>query len=317
MVLAAYDKHWDTANKPTYQRVVVAITADAATQQQQLSAGEVDLALSIPLENVADLADSEEYEVLDFDSPFSYVGFFNTTKPPLDDPKVRQALSYALPYTDIIDVGAEGYGKQSRGPVPEGIFPYDPETPQYTQDLDRAKALLEEAGQGNGFELDLTYAAENQNEKRFVPLIKDAFAKIGVIVKPRAMLFNQQWERGKGDPSKAQDMFVVLYWPTYSDAGADNLYSLFHSSDEPFFNLSYWKDAAYDTLVDDAVKITGTDRDAAQVKYSEAMRMLHDQAPGFFLYDARSVYVVPKSLEGFDVNLNYPFSVFFSTLRPA
>ena len=34
---------------------------------------------------------------------------------------------------------------------------------------------------------------------------------------------------------------MLLYWPTYSDAGADNLYSLFHSSDEPFFNLSYWK----------------------------------------------------------------------------
>ena len=76
----------------------------------------------------------------------------------------------------------------------------------------------------------------------------------------QADLFNQQWEAAKADPANAQDIFVVYYWPTYSDAGADNLYSLFHSSEKPFFNLSYWKNAAYDKLIDDAA---GDHRDAA------------------------------------------------------
>ncbi len=316
VVLKAYDGHWGT-EKPAYKRVIVSLTADASTQQQQLTSGEVDLALSIPLENVGQLADSGDFELRDYPAPFSYVGFFNTTRPPLDDPKVRQALSYAMPYQDIIEVGAQGYGTQSRGPVPDGIFPFDPATPQYSQDLDKAKALLADAGHADGLDLTLTYAAENQNEKRFVPLIKDAFAKIGVNLTTKAMLFNQQWEKGKGNPKKAQDIFVVLYWPTYSDAGSDNLYSLFHSSDAPFFNLSYWKNAEYDGLIDDAGKLTGSDREAAQAKYSESMRLLYDQAPGFFLYDAKQVYVVPKDLEGFDFNINYPFSVFFSQLKPA
>ena len=105
--------------------------------------------------------------------------------------------------------------------------------------------------------MTLTYAAENQDEARFAPLIKDAYAKIGVKVTLKPILFNQQWALAKGDPKKAQDMFLLLYWPTYSDAGADNLWSLFHSSAKPFFNLSYWNDPAYDKLVDTGAAIDG------------------------------------------------------------
>ena len=73
-----------------------------------------------------------DYTVVDEPSFFNYVGLFNTGKAPLDDPKVRQALSYAIPYDDIIKVGAQGYGTQSHGPVPAGVFPYDETVPQYT-----------------------------------------------------------------------------------------------------------------------------------------------------------------------------------------
>jgi len=154
------------------------------------------------------------------------VGLFNTQRAPLDDPKVRQALSYAIPYDDIITVGAQGFGAQSRGPVPAGVFPYDASVPQYTYDMDKAKALLAEAGHADGgFSMEITYAAENQNEARFAPLLQDSFSQLGIDVTLTPMQFNQQWERGKGDPDGRQDMFLLLYWPTYSDAGSDNMWS--------------------------------------------------------------------------------------------
>ncbi len=90
--------------------------------------------------------------------------------------------------------------------------------------------------------MEMTYASENQNEARFAPLLEDAFEQLGIDVTLTPMLFNQQWERAKGDAAGRQDMFLLLYWPTYSDAGSDNLWSLFHSSEAPFFNLSYWAD---------------------------------------------------------------------------
>ncbi|MFE6964290.1 ABC transporter substrate-binding protein [Agromyces sp. NPDC057679] len=317
VVLEAYDEYWNEDAAPHYDIVDIAITPDAVTAQQMLTSGEVDLATNLPLENVDTVASDLGTEVRTANSPFNFVGFFNTTRPPLDDPKVRQALSYAIPYDDVIEVGGQGYGTQSHGPVPKGIFPYSDSVPQYEQDLEKAKALLAEAGHADGLELTLTYASENSSEARFVPLIKDAFAKIGVTLDVRAELFNQQWENAKADPATAQDIFVVYYWPTYSDAGADNLYSLFHSSEEPFFNLSYWKNGEYDALVEEAGTLTGSDREAAQAKYEEAMDLLVDQAPGFFLYDAQAVSVVPPALDVADFNENYPFTTFFAPITPA
>jgi peptide/nickel transport system substrate-binding protein len=100
-------------------------------------------------------------------------------------PEGPAGLSYALPYDDIIKVGAQGFGHRTVAASRRAFFPYDESTPVYTQDLDKAKALLAEAGVKN-LKLKLTYAAENPQEKRFVPLIKDAFAKIGVNVECRA-----------------------------------------------------------------------------------------------------------------------------------
>lgn len=319
VLLKKYDAYWGGWSDTThYDKVLVSITPEAAVQQQMLDGGEVDLALSLPLENVASYKTNPDYTFIDEPSFFNYVGFFNTANKPLDNVKVRQALSYAIPYADIITVGAQGYGTQSRGPVPAGVFPWSADVPQYTQDLDKAKQLLSDAGYPNGgFKLNLTYAAENQNEARFAPLIKEAYAKLGVDVTITPIAFNQQWEQAKGDAAGRQDMFLLLYWPTYSDAGSDNLWSMFHSSDKPFFNLSYWKNADFDKLVDDAIGLTATQRDQAQAKYTEAMKLLVDQAPGLFFYDTQFVTAIPKRVAGFEYNLNYPFAQFFYPMHPA
>jgi peptide/nickel transport system substrate-binding protein len=203
--------------------------------------------------------------------------------------------------------------------VPRGIFPWTAKTPQYQQNLAKARALLTAAGHaGGGFSLTLTYAAENQAEGRFAPLIKDAFAKVGVKVTLKPILFNQQWALAKANPKKAQDIFLLLYWPTYSDAGSDNLYSLFHSSAKPFFNLSYWNNPAYDKLVDTGAATVGSSTAKAQASFAKAMQLLYDQAPGAYLYDAKLVLLVPPALTVTNaLNINYPFVTFFYPIQKA
>jgi peptide/nickel transport system substrate-binding protein len=318
VLLSKYAGYWGGWDGPHYDKVLVSITPESAVQQQMLDGGQVDLALSLPTENVAAYKDNPDYTFVDDPSFFNYVGFFNTQRKPLDDVRVRQALSWAIPYDDIITVGAQGYGTQSRGPVPAGVFPWSQDVPQYHQDMAKAKDLLSQAGYpSGGFKLNLTYAAENQNEARFAPLIKEAYAQLGVDVTITPIAFNQQWEQAKGAAASRPDMFLLLYWPTYSDAGSDNLWSMFHSSDKPFFNLSYWKNTTFDKLVDDAVALTATQRDAAQAKYTQAMQLLVDQAPGLFFYDTQFVTAVPKHVAGFSYNLNYPFAQFFYPMHPA
>ena len=106
---------------------MIEITPEAIVQQQMLTSGQIDLALSVPLENVKKLAAGGKYSLLVRQTSRNYVGFFNTTRPPLDNALVRRALSYATPYKDIISVGAFGYGSQARGPVPVRDLPVERE----------------------------------------------------------------------------------------------------------------------------------------------------------------------------------------------
>lgn len=319
IVFQKYENYWGGWEDDQFDTVLVQIIPEALTQQQLLEAGDVDLVTRIPTENYVNFQNNPDYTYLEEPSFFNYVGFFNTTRAPLDNPKVRQALSYAIPYDDIIKIGAKGLGTQSRGPVPAGVWPWSPDVNQYTYDLDKAKELLKEAGYENGgFSLRLTYAAENATEEAFAPLIKDAYAELGVDVTIEAIAFNQQWAEAKGDPANAQDMFLLLYWPTYSDAGSDNLWSMFYYTEKPFFNLSYWNNPDFNALVDEAIGLTVTDPAASQAKYVEAMNLLVEEAAGLFFFDTKAVFIIPNSIEGFQYNLNYPFvQFFFYDLRPA
>jgi len=311
ILLTQFPDYWGGWDGERSDKVLLSIVPEAVQQQQMLEGGQVDLATRLPLEATADFENRDGFTVVNETSWFNYLAYFNTLRPPLDDVRVRQALSYAIPYDDIIAVGPLGLATQARGPVPKGVWPYSDNTPQYTKDLDKARALLEEAGVGDGFSLRMTYAAENEIEGRFAPVLQAAFAEIGVDLQVEAVAFGQQWEEAKSDPANAQDIFVVLYWPTYADAGTDNLWSLFRSSEAPFFNLSYWVNEEYDKLIDDAAALTVTDPEASFAMYEEAQALLVDQAPGAFFFDADAVYVVPDHVKGFEYNMNYPFSLFF------
>ncbi len=325
IVLTKNKDYWGGWKDGQYDKVLVSIVPEATTRQQMMESGDADIVTTIPSDSYANFQNDPKYTVSFEPSLFNYTAFFNTLRAPLDDPKVRQALSYAIPYEDIINVGASGRGTQSHGTAPNGVFPYSTDVTQYTYDIEKAKELLKEAGhEGGGFSLKLTYASENSIEEAFAPLIKDSFAQVGVDVEIQPMQFSEQWALAKTDPANAQDMFLLLYWPTYSDAGGDNMYSMFYGTkDAPHlnvtkFNLSYWYNEEYNALWDEANALSGTDMTASLAKYTEAQNLMVDQAPAAFLFDAKVAIIVPNSITGFKYNLNYPDVRFwFYDLRPA
>jgi peptide/nickel transport system substrate-binding protein len=315
IVLTRFEDYWGGWEDNQFDKVVISIVPEQVVQAQMLEGGEVDLALSLPVETLESFRANSSFTVYEDATLFNYVGFMNTKKPPLDNKLVRQAIAYAIPYADVVEVGTGGLGQQARGPVPHGLWPYSDEVFQYTYNVDKAKELLAEAGYPDGgFSLVLTHAAENLNEERFAPVIKDALAEVGIEVEIRPMLWAQQWELAKGDPTEAQDMFLLLWWPTISD-GYDNLSSMFKCEETPFFSLAYYCNEEYDSLVNEALDLTATDPEKAQENYTQAMNMLAEDSPALFLYDTKVFRPVPTYLEGYEYNANYPFSTFFYPIR--
>src|SRR5699024_6488310 len=111
---------------------------------------------AIPTRRSSDLRISNgENTVLDETESMSlsYIGF-NTEKEPLNDEKVRQAISYGIDRQSIIDGVYDGVGIPAAGPLAPGVFGYDENVEGISYDPEKAKELLAEAGYEDG--LDLT-----------------------------------------------------------------------------------------------------------------------------------------------------------------
>lgn len=109
---------------------------------------------------------------------------------PFDNIKLRQAIAMAIPYDRIIEVGYGGQARKWEGVVPSTYPSYIPADPGYTYDVEKAKALLAEAGypEGKGLEafadqFKLTYVAEKETTLGpIVNQMRSALAEIGIPV---------------------------------------------------------------------------------------------------------------------------------------
>ena len=307
--------YWGGWKAGQFDQVVVKTVSEPATQRQMLEAGEVDYADGLSRDSVPAMENNPAVKIVQMHSVQNEVLMFNTQHKPLDDVKVRQALSYALPYEDILQAATNGYGQVSQGPIPRDLYPHDPNMGQYGYDLEKAKQLLAEAGYpGGGFKLLMTYASDDAYGSKFAPLVKEAYAKVGVTVDLQPLLFEQQWAKAKGPAKDRQDLFELVWWPGFPD-GYDTLYSLFHTEFDPanpVWNMSYWSNKTYDDLIDTAFSDEPTDPAKAQELYNQAQQTLYEEAPAGYLFDPDMVYGLNPNLklQPTALNVNYT-SVFF------
>jgi len=238
----------------------------------------------------------------------------NTVKPPLDNKLVRQALSYSFPYEQFIQGVMGERATQSYGPVPVGMWGQSKDVPQYQYDLEKAKALLTEAGYPDGgFKLLMTFATGDQDEQQVGELWKAELAKLGIELEIQGLNWEAQWDLGKSDPQKAQDIFVMYWWPDLISPYSF-LRSMFHSEDETLFNLAYYKNPQFDELIDQANEISGSDREKATQMFIEAQKMLVDDAVSLFFYDLANIHIARADVKGFVDNPAYPHVVFVYSL---
>ena len=303
-VFEQYPDYWGGWSEGQPEKVVIKYVDEPATKRQMLEAGEVDFADGLSRDAIPAMQENENLSILDIPSVQNTLVMFNTKNKPLDNVKVRQALSYAVNYEDVLAVATNGFGEISRGPLPSGLYPYDPNTPQYTYDPAKAQQLLAEAGYPDGgFNLAMTYASDDAFGSKLAPVLKENFADIGVTLDLQPLLWEQSWAKAKGPAKGRQDLFEVVWWPGYPD-GYDTLYSLYHSEEEPLWNMSYWSNQTYDDTIDTAFSEEPVDPDNAQKLYNEAQKMVVDEALSLYLFDQNSLYGALKTLKIEDAALN-------------
>jgi peptide/nickel transport system substrate-binding protein len=142
VVVTKNPNYW--GKKPYYDTVTFRIVPEAATRESLLLAGQVDAIILPPISDVPALQKNSAVKVLIAPSNrIIYIGLNNTVKP-LDNPKVRQAINYAVNKDEIVKTILFGAGYTLDAPIASSLFGYC-KTGPYEFNPDKAKSLLKEA----------------------------------------------------------------------------------------------------------------------------------------------------------------------------
>jgi peptide/nickel transport system substrate-binding protein len=164
----------------------------------------------------------------------------NTKYPPLDDVRVRRALSYATPYQRIIEKVYQGFAGPAHGALSDHAAGFDPNQSPFTYDPERARQLLREAGHANGFRTKLAYSTAEPLGEVMGAQLRSAFGDVGVTLDLEALpastytdaLFNgerpmffQSFGADSPDPAYALGVFYQSNssnnWSGYKSATTD------------------------------------------------------------------------------------------------
>ncbi|MEP3055404.1 ABC transporter substrate-binding protein [Ascidiaceihabitans sp.] len=138
---------------------------------------------------------------------------FNTASPKLSDVRVRQAISYAVDRDFITKALHRGVSTAQRGPIIESSPYFDETIPSYDVDLDKAKALMAEAGFGDGMELTIDYIpGPKEQQQSIAEYMKSQLKKIGIALTVRAAPDFPTWAGRVGGHDFELSMDIVFNW---------------------------------------------------------------------------------------------------------
>ncbi|EAM5987115.1 ABC transporter substrate-binding protein [Salmonella enterica subsp. enterica serovar Montevideo] len=295
----AFDGYWGT--KPQIDRLVFSITPDASVRYAKLQKNECQV---MPYPNPADIARMKEDKNINLmEQAGLNVGYlsYNVQKKPLDNVKVRQALTYAVNKEAIIKAVYQGAGVAAKNLIPPTMWGYNDDIKDYGYDPEKAKALLKEAGLEKGFTIDLwampVQRPYNPNARRMAEMIQADWAKIGV----QAKIVTYEWGEYLKRAKDGEHQTVMMGW-TGDNGDPDNFFATLFSCDaaQQGSNYSKWCYKPFEDLIQPA---RATDDHNKRIElYKQAQVVMHDQAPALIIAHSTVYEPVRKEVKGYVVD---------------
>ena len=288
MTLVKNANYWQEG-LPYLDAVDITVIPEAAVRESALLGGEVDWIMDPAPQSYDALQESGDVEIGEAPQlAYHYIGL-NLNREPFGDVRVRQAIAYAIDREMICAAGAFGLCTPIHGPTAPGsawYFDYAP----YGRDVERARALLEEAGVGAGFDMEIMATSTYEDSVRQAQVLQQNLAEIGINVTIATPEFSEWLDReGSGD----FDSFN-LSWIALTDAN-DYFYAQ-HRTGE-VFNFTGYSNPEFDALVDEGR--TTSDFDARYAIYEQANQILVDDAPYVYFYSPLGLRAYRSNVEGY------------------
>ena len=295
----SFAQYWEGA--PKFAKLRVKTVTDASALQAELQTGGVDLApapSNMPPDTLKLLNGIGNLKVEQFDgSNIQYVGF-NATSAPLNNPKIRQAVGYAIDREKLIRELLSGQAKIAQSILPTGSWAYSTGT-QYNFDPDKSKQLLKEAGYKNE-PIKFKYSSGNAAFNSYAQAIQNSLTDVGLNVQIetldpgtlRTQLGQGQfqmntaiWIGGNQDPIFLKDLFVTGRIPGPGVACC---------------NRWRYSNPEVDKLLEDA--INEIDREKAKEMYVKAWGIISNDLPLLPLWYPANMVVANKRIGNIKMN---------------
>ena len=276
---------WDGFYNPAaikIKKVTFRFISDSAAQVAALLAGDVDAFPRVTPRSVPQFKNNPKFQVIVSGSRAKTILAINNKKKPLDDVRVRRAIAAAIDRKAVIEGAGDGYGAPIGSHYVPGAFGYVDTTGINPFNIEKAKALLAEAGVKTPLELSLKlppppYARQGGE------VIAAELAKIGIIAKIENVEW-AQWLSGVYG-NKNYDLTIVSHVEPF-DLGNYAKPGYYWGYESPKFNELY-------------DKINNAPRAADRAKYlAEAQRLLANDAVNAYLFQPQLITVANKNLKG-------------------
>jgi peptide/nickel transport system substrate-binding protein len=282
--------------KPALKKMVVKIIGEPSSRRLQLESGDLDIVEALPVDQMAEVGKKPDLEVAENPSLLVTYLYLNNKKAPLNNPEVRQAISWAVDYNGIIKSIMKGQAKQMRGPIAEGMWGHDPSVMQYSTDLKKARALLEKNHVSN-LTLGFLYSTRDPNWEPIALSTQAQLAQLGINVKLENLANATMRDRinkadfdisiGNWSPDFADPFMFMNYWFDTEKHGLAG-------------NRSFYSNPEVDKLVRDAAGMT--DQKERTKLYQKAQKITVEEAGYVYLYQKNSQVALRKSVKGFVFN---------------
>ncbi|MER6365202.1 ABC transporter substrate-binding protein [Kitasatospora sp. NPDC001527] len=284
VTVARNPSYW--GDKAHADKIVYKVLTDVDSRYQSLRSGDLDLSWSETPSQLKQ-APRDGLRVTTGPSATSTI-LFNTKAAPFDDPRVRQALQYAIDREAVEKVVHLGQGKVSDGPI-GSASPYRAAgAADYpAHDPAKARALLAESGHPD---LSFEYQVDNRPEgQQRATVIQQMLGEVGVKMTIKPM------DPAALGTSLAQRKFQVQGFVTSMFGDTDTALSTLFSADAPY-NFTGWSDPKAEQAI--AAGRAGLDQAQRAAAYNEAAKAVVEQAPMLFLTENPAGFMATTKVGG-------------------
>lgn len=285
--MSANDAYWEAP--PKMKRLTLRTMSEEATRVTALEAKEIQLSWPLPADQLQRLGGNKELVVSGEPSYQNWFSWFNCSREPFTDPRVRRALWHAVDIETLVPSIFGDAATVATAPIPSSVFGYAKQEP-YKYDVDLARKLLREAGLGEGFS---THIMWNQTQAPQIRQVAEAlissWREINVTVEAQELEEALWLER-----LLALDWDMELQTNVTATGDADYTLGRLYQSDAKRMGYA---NPELDTSLKKARE--SLDRPTRAQHYDDACRIIWKDAVGIFPLDVRANYASSKNMENF------------------